>query len=131
MNRSTCLLIVVAVGLVMLGACASRQPAGNTENETGEGDRIVSLDDVPAPVKATILREAGDNKIDEIKVESENGRTIYEVEWKADGEDAEIEVAPDGTLLEKEVGDGDDGEDEDDDEGDDDSDDDDNGDDDD
>ena len=79
-----------------------------------DGEKEVTIDQVPAAVKATILREAAGNEIEEIEVETEDGKTVYEAEWHEGGKEIEIEVAEDGTLLKKEIDDDDDDDDDDD-----------------
>ena len=80
-----------------------------------ETEKEVTLDEVPAAVKKTILKEADGNKIEEIEEVSKDGKVVYyEAEWKADGKEVEIEVDPDGKLLSKEVEDDDDDDDDDD-----------------
>jgi uncharacterized membrane protein YkoI len=83
-----------------------------TEDDEGDDDdedeEEVSLDDVPEAVKETILREAGDAEIEELVKETEDGQTVYEAEFKANGQEIEIEVAEDGALLEREIEDDDD-----------------------
>ncbi|MFQ6133455.1 MAG: PepSY domain-containing protein [Armatimonadota bacterium] len=76
--------------------------ADDDDDEEGE-EELVALEDVPAAVKATILKEAGDGTIEEIERETENGQVVYEAEVVIDGEEVDIEVAADGTLLGKEV----------------------------
>ena len=72
-------------------------------------EKDVTIDQGPAAVKATILKEAGDNKIEEIEEVSQDGKVIYyEAEWKSGGKEIEIEVDPSGKLLSKEVEDDDD-----------------------
>jgi len=78
------------------------------DDDEDEDEEEISLDDVPAAVKATILEEAGDADIEEVVKETEDGQIIYEAEFEVDGKEIEIEVAEDGTLLEKEVEDDDD-----------------------
>ncbi len=78
------------------------------EDDEDEDEQEVSLDDVPAAVKETILKEAGDAEIEEVVKETEDGQTVYEAEFEVDGKEIEIEVAEDGTLLEREVEDDDD-----------------------
>jgi len=69
-----------------------------------ESEKDITIDQVPAPAKATILKEAGDNKIEEIEKVSRNGKVLYyEAEWNTNGKEVEIKVAADGRLLEKEV----------------------------
>lgn len=83
---------------------------GDNEDEDEEE---VSLDDVPAAVKATILKEAAGAEIEEVVKETEDGQTVYEAEVIVNGHETDIKVAADGTLLGKEVED-EDGEDDDD-----------------
>ncbi|UCD30125.1 MAG: PepSY-like domain-containing protein, partial [Planctomycetota bacterium] len=70
-----------------------------------ENEENVSIDQVPAAVKATILAEAQGADIQEIERETKNGKTVYEAEWNLDGKEIEIKVAEDGTLLKREMGD--------------------------
>lgn len=92
------LICLAAIGMVTLVAWANDQH-----------EEEVTLDQVPAAVKATIVRESVGGKITEIERETENGKTIYEVEFLLNGKEIEIKVAPDGTLLGREVeGEGDD-----------------------
>jgi len=84
------------------------------EDDDDEDEAKVSIDQVPAAVKATILKEAQGAKIKEIEKETKNGRTVYEAEFVADGKEVEIQVAPDGKLLKRQVGDDDDDDDDDD-----------------
>jgi len=83
---------------------------GDNEDEDEEE---VSLDDVPAAVKATILKEAAGAEIEEVVKETEDGHTVYEAELIINGQETDIKVAADGTLLGKEVEDEDDEEDDD------------------
>ena len=78
------------------------------EDEHEEHEKEVTLDQVPAAVKATILKAAGGNKIKEIEVQTRGARKIYEAEWESGGKEIEIKVASDGTLLGREVEDKDD-----------------------
>jgi hypothetical protein len=71
-------------------------------------EKNVTIDQVPAAVKAAILKEAGDNKIKESEAETKNGTTVYEAEWVADGKEVEIKVSADGAVLKKKVEDADD-----------------------
>ncbi len=86
------------VGLALVVGVAVTGLANGDEDE-----EKVSIDQVPAAVKATILKEAGGATIKEIERETKNGKTAYEAEWVADGKEIEIKVAPDGALLKREV----------------------------
>ncbi|MCH8804501.1 MAG: PepSY-like domain-containing protein [Planctomycetes bacterium] len=66
-------------------------------------EQEVTLDQVPAAVKATILKESAGGKITEIERETKNGKVTYEAEFMLNGQEIEIKIAPDGTLLGREV----------------------------
>jgi uncharacterized membrane protein YkoI len=94
MRKSRVLLSLIGLGVVGMLAFAAWAAQ--------EDEQPVTLDQVPAVVKATILREVADGEIKEIEVETERGKTFYEAEFVRNGKTIEIKVAPDGTLLEKE-----------------------------
>jgi len=89
-----------------------------------EKETKVAVGDLPEAVRATLEKEAPGAAIEEIEMEEEDGKVVYEIEVKIDGKEVDLEIAADGTLLEKEVDDeqDDDGDDEDDDDDDDDDD---------
>ncbi len=98
------------VGLLLCAVLVNLAWAGGGRKT----EKDVTIDQVPTAVKATILKEAGDHKIEEIEEVSRDGKVVYyEAEWKADGKEIEIEVAPDGKLLSREVEDDDDDDDDD------------------
>jgi len=69
-----------------------------------EKQEEVRLTDIPAAVRATIERELGGVSPEEIERETENGTIHYEVDAEtADGREIDLEVAEDGTLLDKDV----------------------------
>jgi len=96
MRRTRKLSLVVGVGLAGLLLVPVLNAVGGEE----EG---LTLDQVPEAVRATILREAAGAKITEIERETENGKTVFEADFLRDGQEIEIQVAPDGTLLGKEI----------------------------
>ena len=99
---------VLVLGFVAAGALYAEETKAKNEEK-------VTIDQVPAAVKATILKEAGDNKITEIEKETKDGKTIYEAEWIVGDKKIEIKVAEDGTLLSKKTEDADKDDDDDDD----------------
>ena len=94
----------LALALVAVMALCSCAPKGEHGIEH-ESEEEITLEQCPAPVKATIMKEAKGGKIEEIEKEVENGVLLYEAEILIDGKEIEIKVAPDGKLLEKEVDD--------------------------
>jgi len=95
MKRTKGLLPLIGLGVV--GALAFAAWAAQEDEEQ------VTLDQVPAAVKATILKESAGGKITEIERETKDGKTVYEAEFLLNGNEIEIKVAPDGTLLGREV----------------------------
>jgi hypothetical protein len=61
----------------------------------------VKLSECPKAVQKTLKREAKGGKIVEIEREVEDGETIYEAEIIIDGNEYEVEILEDGTLLSK------------------------------
>jgi len=95
--------IVVAPDGTLLG-----KETENEDDDEDEDEEEISLDDVPAAVKATMLKEAAGATIEDVVKETEDGKIVYEAEFEVDGQEIEIEVAPDGTLIEREIEDDDD-----------------------
>ena len=94
------------LGLISLGAAAIAVSAKDKDEEE------VSLEQVPAAVKATILKEAKGGTIQEIERETKHGKTVYEAEVIIQGKEIEIKIAPDGRVLKREI-EGEEGEEED------------------
>lgn len=67
--------------------------------EDEEGEREVSLEQVPEAVRRAILRHAGEHRVREVELQTGGGRRYYEAEWVENGREVEIAVAPDGTVL--------------------------------
>ncbi len=77
--------------------------AAEEEKEGRETEVKVTLDQVPAAVKATIEKEGQGAKVEEIEKETEDGKTVYSVEFLKGKEKSEIEVAEDGKVLAREA----------------------------
>jgi hypothetical protein len=61
----------------------------------------VKFEDLPAAVQKTVKREVRNGKITDVERDDENGKPIYEIEFDLDGKSWELDVASDGTLLER------------------------------
>ena len=90
------MLIVSALagGLLALGLTVA--PAARADD-----DQTMKLEELPAPVRATVQREVKQGAITDIEKDQENGNVVYEVEWTDAGKNWEIDVAPDGKLLKR------------------------------
>ena len=65
--------------------------------------RPLPINDVPKPVKKTILKEAKGGKVEEIEREKEDGKVIFDADIVVDGKKFELKVAENGKLLSKEA----------------------------
>jgi hypothetical protein len=59
----------------------------------------ITLEQLPAAVKATVEREVKTGQILEIERDQKKGQPIFEIEFLDAGVKWEIHVAPDGKLL--------------------------------
>lgn len=104
MSRKLALVSPFAV-LLVAGAVLS----------AGAEEKTITLEQVPAAVRAAMEAKAAGGKIVEVEQEDEDGGVTYEMEVLRDGKEFEYEFSSTGSLLEDEEGD--DEEDDDDDEG--------------
>lgn len=63
------------------------------------GFDTLRLEQVPEPVRKTILREAGGLKVVEIELADKDGQQTYEVDIERDGKNRELRISPDGRIL--------------------------------
>lgn len=92
--------------LVFAMGCATMK--GDREEREEEDEVQVSIDQVPVAVRTTILRESAGSTIEEIERTGEGSGAKFEAEFHKKGQEIEISVAADGTVLSREVDDEDD-----------------------
>ena len=90
-------IVAAAFAVPMVTATAY----GQEEKEESHPHETVKMENLPAPVKTTVQREAQGKTIESIKKETENGKTVYEVEVTSNGKGEEIEISDSGTVLER------------------------------
>ena len=100
MKRILWLAPLCAVGLAGFTSCQHFN-RGDDDNEN-EQETAIAIDQVPAAARKTIEAQAQGGQITAVGKETEKGKTIYEAAVTMNNEKWEIEVAEDGTLLEKE-----------------------------
>jgi hypothetical protein len=81
----------VLAGLCGAGLTVMSLSVRAEEKEKDENEVKMKIDDVPAAVKTTIVKETDD------------GKTVYEADAKINGTNYEIKVAEDGTLISKKI----------------------------
>jgi hypothetical protein len=66
-----------------------------------QGEKKVGIDQVPAEVKAAILKEVGDGKLVDIGEFTEGERKLYEIEMVVGGKEFDVMFYSDGKVLRK------------------------------
>lgn len=87
-----------------LACCIGLTSAAWSEEE----GKKITIDQLPAAVKAALLQQAGGGQIKEIEEETKKGQTIYEAEIVANGVTTEIKLDATGKVLKTKVEKGDD-----------------------
>ena len=62
------------------------------------GSSKVTFNELPEAVKKTVKEQAGSNEINDIDKNVKNGKAVYEVGFKKNGQQTEILVNEDGSL---------------------------------
>ena len=89
------------LAVVGLLACSMASPA-LAEQGVEIGSKEVTMEQVPKAVKETILKEAGKNKIEELEEKTlEGNKIVYEAMWMVEGKEIELQVSPDGKVVNK------------------------------
>lgn len=73
----------------------------NEENET-ENETPTSLDKIPSPARAALLKEAAGAPIVDVVQETEHGQTAYEAHFRKGNELMGVKVDANGKVLETE-----------------------------
>ena len=71
----------------------------NCKGDVIEREQEVTLNDVPAAAKATLLKAIGAASASEIEMKVRNGKTIYTAEYPKDGKKMEIVVDEQGSIV--------------------------------
>jgi hypothetical protein len=109
--RSSVALVFTAAAALVLFGCANNEMWGRHGDDDEGKEQQVNMDQIPAPVKATLTKEAGGGQIQEVEKMTWRGRTAYEADVMADGKKWEVTVREDGQLLRKMLDEEDDAED--------------------
>ena len=92
------------------GKVLKREAEDDEDGEHEDNEVKVTLDQVPAPVKATLEQESKGGTIGEIEQETEHGQTVYSAALVVNGKKTEVELDAGGKVLKREVDDQDDDE---------------------
>ncbi len=68
-----------------------------------EVEEFMKMEELPPAVQETVKAESAGAEIKELVLETEDGKTFYEVEFEKDGKEHEVKISEDGTVLEREI----------------------------
>ena len=68
-----------------------------------EKEEALTMEELPQAVQKTVKVESAGAEIKELVMESEEGKTFYEVEFEKDGKEYEVKILEDGTILKRET----------------------------
>jgi uncharacterized membrane protein YkoI len=94
MSSRSRIALAVFLGLAL---CLALAVAGMAEK--GEKEQKVTLDQLPAAVRATLENQAQGGTIDDIEVETKDGKVVYEADVVKNGATIKVKIAEDGTLI--------------------------------
>lgn len=100
MERYKWLFAIALLGVTVPLSSASAHEHGKSERSE-EHEKVVKLEDIPAPARDGLLREAGGLPILKVEQETEKGQTVYEAHVKRENEIIAISVDPSGKLVSK------------------------------
>ncbi|MDB5319010.1 MAG: hypothetical protein JWN40_641 [Phycisphaerales bacterium] len=94
-----CWTVAVLLGLTV--GCSHHDKGGGEKEEANEVK--MTIDQVPAPVRAALMREAAGATITTVDREEDKGKVIYEADVMVGGKNWEIKVDADGKVVSKKL----------------------------
>lgn len=71
----------------------------NEDGKVLKMEEILAMIDLPQAVQKIVKTETAGGKIEELELETEDGKTFYEIEFEKDGKEHKLKIAKDGTVL--------------------------------
>jgi hypothetical protein len=95
-------MAAVATLALITGCSAMHDSKSSGEGE--EKDEVkMSINDVPAPVRDALTREAGGASITSVDKETRHGKTVYETDVMKDGKNWELVADENGKMVSKKL----------------------------
>lgn len=92
----------ILAGLLSVLAVSAAWAYQADDEKNEQGEKTVTLGEVPRAAQAAIKTAAGASTVDGVEVESSGGTMIYEASWKVNGVEHEVSVDSAGEVLETE-----------------------------
>jgi uncharacterized membrane protein YkoI len=93
-------MIVTQDGTVIRNDVALGAGGSASVEIKGSATTKSQLSALPEPVRKTVQKQVGNAEIAGINKKDNNGRVVYEIEFKDSGKNPTIKVAADGTVVE-------------------------------
>ena len=94
-------MVFSADGNIIKDETASLGASGKASIDvTGSATTKSQLSALPEPVRKTVQKQVGNAEIADVNKKEDNGRVIYEIEFKDAGKNPTMRVAGDGTIVE-------------------------------
>jgi uncharacterized membrane protein YkoI len=94
-------MIFTADGAVIRDDTAAMGAAGSSSLDVkGSASTKSQLSALPEPVRKTVQARIGNAEVASVNKKDEDGRVIYEIEFKDAGKNPAMKVAADGTIVE-------------------------------
>ena len=94
-------MIFAADGTMLRDDTAALGASGKASVETaGSASAKSQLSALPEPVRKTVQKRVGNAEVAGVSKHNENGRLVYEIEFKDSGKNPTMKVAADGTIVE-------------------------------
>ena len=88
---------VICLGFSLVVGCASMR------HEDDAHERVIAMADAPAAVQASIRSAVGNNHLDSLTKETDDGKVVYEANFKANEMKHSVKIAETGEVLEEEM----------------------------
>jgi uncharacterized membrane protein YkoI len=89
------------VAAALAGAMMAPTARADEGKDQGASQQKMTIDDLPAPVKATVQKEAKGKQVGSISKMEKEGKTVYEVELMSGGKSQQLSIAANGKVLER------------------------------
>ena len=94
-------MVFTADGTIIRDDTATLGASGKASVEvTGSATAKSQLSALPEPVRKSVQARIGNAEVAGVKKTDDNGRVIYEIEFKDSGNNPTMKVAADGTIVE-------------------------------
>jgi uncharacterized membrane protein YkoI len=94
-------MVFAADGTILRDDTAALGAAGKASMEVkGSASTKSQLSALPEPVRKTVQSRVGNAEVASVSKKDDNGRVIYEIEFKDAGKNPTMKVAADGTIVE-------------------------------